>query len=344
MHPRWLLGVVASLAMAGPALASEPADFAKLKQGYARPADIPFPAANPYSDEKYTLGRSLFFDPRLSAAGNISCGTCHNPSFAWGDGLDTGIGHGATKLGRRTPTVLNLAWSESFFWDGRADTLEQQAVGPIQASVEMNQPMGVLVERLEAIPGYRSLFATAFPGEPVGAETIGKAIATFERTIVSAKAPFDRWIEGDETAIGEQAKRGFVLFNTKANCAVCHAGWRLSDDSFHDIGLKGDDIGRGKYMPEVPLMRRAFKTPGLRNIDQRGPYMHDGSVPTLRATIVHYDTGFIARESLSPEMKRLNLTDSEVDELLAFLLTLTSKDAPVPLPVLPTREAQEAKR
>src|SRR5690606_15165863 len=137
-----------------------------------------------------------------------------------------------------TPTILNSAWGASFFWDGRATTLEQQALGPIGAEGEMNQPIDDLPKKLAAIAGYRVLFERAFPGQPITLDSIAQAIATFERSVVSALAPFDRWIEGDERAISDAAKRGFALFNGKANCAVCHSGWNFTDESFHDIGLK----------------------------------------------------------------------------------------------------------
>jgi cytochrome c peroxidase len=309
-----------------------------LKSAYHRPTAIPFPVDNPYGEAKADLGHKLFFDPRVSGAENMSCATCHNPALAWGDGLATGIGAGAHKLGRRSPSILNLAWGEPLMWDGRLPTLEAQAAGPMMAPAEMNQSMGVLETKLAAIPGYRRLFDSVFPGEGVNQQTITKAIATFERTVVSAQAPFDRWIEGDETAIGESPERGFALFNGKAHCAACHSGWRFTDDSFHDIGLAGDDVGRGKIRPNVALMQHAFKTPGLRNIAQRAPYMHDGAVPTLMAVMRHYNDGFIARSSLSPEMHQLHLSEAELTDLVNFMLTLSSEDKSTTVPALPTSE------
>jgi cytochrome c peroxidase len=180
------------------------------------------------------------------------------------------------------------------------------------------------------------MFAAAFGGDgEITAERIAMAIATYERTVVSGAAPFDRWIAGEETAISESAKRGFVLFNGKANCAACHSEWRFTDDSFHDIGLPGSDIGRGKQLPNIVKMQYAFKTPGLRNIDRRGPYMHDGSVPTLEAVIEHYDSGGIQRSSLSDEIFPLGLTERERADLVEFLKALTSEDPPVEYVMLP---------
>jgi len=197
--------------------------------------------------------------------------------LSWGDALPRAIGHGMQTLDCRTPTILNLAWGATFFWDGRADTLEAQALGPIQAAGEMNLDLGTMVKRIAAIEGYRTRFAAAYPGEPIEPATVAKAIATFERGVVSADAPFDRWILGEEDAIGLEARRGFIVFNTKGNCAKCHSGWRFTDDSFHDFGVPGHDLGRGAVLKDIPSVRHAFKTPTLRDVDRRAPYMHDGS-------------------------------------------------------------------
>jgi cytochrome c peroxidase len=164
-------------------------------------------------------------------------------------------------------------------------------------------------------------------------KTIAQAIATYERTIVSGPAPFDRWVAGDETAISESAKHGFELFNGKANCAVCHSGWNFTDNSFRDIGMRDKDIGRGKWVG-IPSMQQAFKTPTLRDVDRRAPYMHDGSLKNLAAVIDHYDRGGTARPSLSDEVRPLGLSGAEKRDLLAFLLTLTGDNPTTRLPVL----------
>ncbi|MBY0333323.1 MAG: c-type cytochrome [Acetobacteraceae bacterium] len=309
-----------------------------LRARYRRPDAIPFPRDNAYSDAKYRLGQVLFFDPRLSGSNTMSCASCHNPALGWEDGLRTARGEQANTLRRSTPTILNIAWAEPLMWDGRKESLEDQALGPVADAGEMNQPVDELVAELSRIPGYRRLFRDAHGADAVTPRGIALALATFQRTIVSNLSPFDRWVAGDASAMGADAVRGFVLFNTRANCAACHAGWRLTDDSFHDIGLASGDIGRGAHMPEVPLMRHAFKTPTLRNIALRGPYMHDGSAMTLREAVLHYDTGFVDRPSLSPEMRRLNLSPRDADDIVAFLRALTSGDDPVPAPALPTEE------
>jgi len=276
----------------------------------------------------------LFFDPRLSGANYISCASCHNPGLSWGDGLPRGIGHGMAVLDRRTPTLLNMAWADLLMWDGRNATLEEQALAPMAAAREMNQDIAKLPGKLAAIDGYPQRFAEVFPGEGITLASIAKALATYERTIVSGEAPFDGWIAGDERAISAPAKRGFVLFNTKANCATCHAGWNFTDNSFRDIGLPDADRGRGKIL-NLPSMQHAFKTPTLRDVDRRGPYMHDGSIATLEAVIDQYDRGGDARRpSLSDEIRPLHLTGQEKADLVAFLHTLTGANPPVHVPTL----------
>ena len=341
---RPLFILLAFLALAVPATVGRPAAApepgAELRASYRRPTAIPFPPDNPYSDAKATLGRALFFDPRVSGAGNIACATCHNPGLGWSDGLPVGIGAGGAKLARHSPSIVDAAWREALAWDGRFDTLEHQAAGPIEAPTEMNQSMAVLARKLAAMPGYRRLFDAAFPEEAIDGTAITRALATFERTVVSGPAPFDRWIAGDDTAIDDAAKRGFALFNGKGHCAACHSGWRFTDDSFHDVGLPGADIGRGKIMLTIPIMQHAFKTPSLRNVAQRAPYMHDGSIATLGAVMRHYVDGFIQRPSLSPEMRRVPLSEQECHDIVSFMLTLSSRDAPVSVPTLPTEESR----
>jgi cytochrome c peroxidase len=333
---RAALAAVLAILTVAPALGQAPADIAALKEKYRRPAEIPFPITNPYTPEKAALGKALYFDPRLSGHQNMNCASCHNPSFGWEVPLKGAIGAQNTMLGRNAPTVLNLAWSKDhYFWDGRAKTLEEQALGPIQADVEMNMALPALVKRLEGIPEYKRWFGIAFPNEGLKAETIAKSIATFERTVVSGFAPFDAWVDGEEAAISESAKRGFVLFNGKARCAECHTGWNFTDNKFHDIGLATKDLGRGKLVPDNPMMKHAFKTPGLRDITQRAPFMHDGTVADLEAMMVHYVSGGIDRPSRSPLMRPVDLKPQEISDVVEFLKTLTGSKQVVSLPVLP---------
>jgi cytochrome c peroxidase len=305
-------------------------------KGFDRVSVAPYPKSNPYSRQKAELGRLLFFDPRLSASEIVSCATCHNPSLSWADGLAKGVGDGMKPLGRRTPTVLNLAWASSLFWDGRAGSLEEQALGPIMSAAEMNTPLDTLVKRIKGIRGYRPYFKKAFPREGISERTIAKAIATFERTLVSGTSPFDRWNRGDDRAISESAKRGFLVFSTKGLCIECHGTWRFTDDSFQDIGLSDADPGRGKLLPQVEAVQHAFKTPTLRNVALRAPYMHDGSIPTLAQVVEHYNKGGAAsRPSVASQIKPLHLSKQEKEDLVSFLRALTGKDAVTQVPRLP---------
>jgi cytochrome c peroxidase len=306
-----------------------------MKAEYRRPPSIPFPKENPYTPEKAALGKKLYFDTRISVTSAQSCASCHSPAYGWGDGLAVGVGHGMEKLGRRSPTIVNAAWGGIFMWDGRLANLEEQALGPIQSPGEMNMPIEKLMERLATIAEYKPLFAAAFPGAGLSPKTLAQAIATYERTVVSEEAPFDVWIEGNEQAISEEAKRGFVLFNTKAQCSSCHEGWNFTNDGFQDIGLPSTDVGRGQFLPDVIKMKHAFKTPGLREIARRGPFMHDGSLATLEQVVEYYDHGGADRPSRSDLVKPLGLTSQEKSELVAFLKTLTSDLDPTTVPVLP---------
>jgi len=307
----------------------------EMKLQYQRPALIPFPKENPYTPEKASLGKTLYFDPRISVTSSQSCASCHSPGFGWGDGLAVGVGHGMAKLNRRSPSIVNAAWGAIFMWDGQAANLEEQALGPIQSAGEMNMPIEQLIARLGSIATYKPVFETAFPGEGMNPGTLAKAIATYERTVVSERAPFDSWVEGDEHAIAEEAKRGFAIFNTKGQCSSCHEGWNFTNDGFHDIGLPGADDGRGKLLPGILKMKHAFKTPGLREITQRSPYMHDGSIATLEAVVAYYDGGGVERPSRSDLIKPLGLTAQDKSDLVAFLRSLTSKLDPTAMPVLP---------
>jgi cytochrome c peroxidase len=303
---------------------------------YLRPAEIPFPKDNPYSDAKLKLGRTLFFDPILSGSEIRSCASCHSPGLSWADGQPRAIGEKQQPLPLRTPTLLNLAWTPKLGWDGHFRDLEGVAMGPITSADNMNLPEPDLIERLSAIPGYLDAFDAAFGEGDITGRKVELALATFERTIVSNEAPFDRWINGNESAIDESAKRGFDLFNGKANCAACHSGWAFTDASFHDIGTaQDDDIGRGRLFPTSVTLRYAFKTPTLRDVARRAPYMHDGSVPTLEDVIDLYDRGGIERPSRAEEIHPLALTMDEKADLIAFLHTLNGTPERVAFPELP---------
>jgi cytochrome c peroxidase len=301
---------------------------------YQPPAAIPFPDSDPYSAAKSDLGRRLFFDPIFSSSRTISCATCHDPALSWGDGRDRAHGENAFVLALRSPTLLDVAWMPRLGWDGKFRDLESVAFAPITMPGNMNLKEEALIARLLAEPNYVGAFAGAFPDGAISRRNIERALATYERSIVSQDAPFDRWVQGDERAINEAAKRGFDLFNAKARCSGCHSGWTFSDGSFHDIGTaQGDDIGRGRFFPTSIKLKYAFKTPTLRDAARRAPYMHDGSVPTLAAVIDLYNKGGIPRPSRSELIGPLGLTDGEKSDLIAFLQTLTSSQPSAPQPI-----------
>lgn len=296
---------------------------------YAQPAAIPHPEADAPSPAKVLLGHDLFFDPILSGARNISCATCHDPALSWGDGRARAVGASHAPMALRSPTLIDVAWTERLGWDGKFRDLESVSFGPITAPDNMNLPEADAIARLRAVPAYVKQYQDAFGTPDIDRRGIEQALASYERTIVSAEAPFDRWMAGDAGAVGAEAKRGFALFNTRAGCSACHSGWAFSDGSFHDIGsAEGDDIGRGRFFPTSVKLRYAFKTPTLRDVAQRGPYMHDGAVPTLAAVIDLYDRGGIARPSRAVEVRPLGLSDDDKRDILAFLATLTAAQRP----------------
>jgi cytochrome c peroxidase len=326
----WLRALLLSVLLL-PAAAADADDRALFR----RPTAIPFPADAPYNREIAVLGKMLFFDPRLSSGQNISCSSCHSPSFGWEGPVPKAIGAANTPLARHAPTVLNAAWISPLFWDGRAATLEEQAAGPITAPDEMNANFDDLKLRLGAVPQYRAWFNRLFPGQGIGRESILTALATYQRTIVSGEAAFDRWVEGDDSAIGPSAKRGFALFTGKGGCSNCHTGWMFTDNGMHDVGLDTSDPGRGGLPGHEVKDEFNFKTPGLRNIALRAPYMHDGSLPSLRRVVRHYAEGGAQGIARTAEINAFQITPQEEDDLIAFLETLTDPSSSVPAPILP---------
>lgn len=325
-------GEAASAARA-PAARSLPAsdDLIRLKAAFRRPATVPFPADNPYSEKKRALGEKLFHDTRLSIDMSRSCASCHDRTKGFADGRAQGQGVPGRPLKRHTPTLWNLAWAGPVFWDGRARSLEEQASGPIESPDEMAQPMASVVARLSGDAAMRTAFAEAFPRAPkVDADNLAKAIATFERTLISPDTRFDRWVAGDERALNDREIVGFRLFNGKAGCARCHSGFAFTDYAFHDIGLPGDDRGRGAVL-RLPAAEHAFKTPSLREIGRSAPYMHDGTLATLPDVLRHYQSGIVERATLSKDLsRRQELSDAERADIITFLGTLTSEQDPLP--------------
>ena len=283
--------------------------------------DIEYPDEEMHTKAEIELGKQLFYDRRLSKNKDMSCATCHNLNTGTGDALKTAIGDDGKILGRNTPHIYNLAWNTVFFWDGRASSLEEQALGPIQAAGEMNMDLKGVVSRLKKVNGYVSQFKKVY-NTNVTSEGIGKAIAAFERTIVSDNSAYDKYVAGDKAAMTPAEIRGLKLFVGKAKCASCHSGYNFTDESFHNIGLNSKDKGRYAVVKGVK-MQGAFKTPGLRNVLLTAPYMHNGSLATLEEVVEHYNTGGKKTKNLSTLMFKLNLNKREIADLVAFLGALT---------------------
>jgi cytochrome c peroxidase len=335
VRPRVVLAVLpfAAVLVAGGAAPHAAADdgLAAWRAAFARPSAIPAPPGNPVTPGKVELGRALFEDTRLSGDGTMACVTCHDPALSFSDGVARRPGHDGEPLPRRTPSLWNLAWGLTFFWDGRAPNLEAQASGPIENLREMGGDLAKAAARLAADPAMAARFAAAFPEDPrVSEANIRAALASFERTLVSPKTRFDAWVEGDGAALDPEERLGFALFVGKAGCVNCHKGWRFTDEAFHDIGLPGPDLGRAEAL-KLPAADHAFKTPSLRERVWTAPYMHDGSLATLEAVVAHYAGRVVPRPTLSADLKRpLDLSPEERGQLVAFLATLSSDDPPRP--------------
>jgi len=292
-----------------------------------------YPETNPYNPAKAELGRKLFFDPRLTGNPAQACATCHNPGLGWADGLPRTMGS-SRALGRHTPSLLNLAHARAFFWDGRARTLEEAIRQHILTPVTGEATSAEAVEhRLRSLSGYRQAFREAFAAPGVSFDRIVRALATFVRGLVSGPSPFDRWLDGDESALNEEAREGFALFTGKADCVRCHAGPSFTDSRFHNVGVNSVDPGHFEVSGR-PEDRNAFRTPGLRNVADTPPYMHNGSLNTLDAVIEFFNRG---GDRLGPgnELKALGLNEREKQALRAFLESLSGEARETAVPALP---------
>jgi len=322
------------------------------------------PPDNPQTPEKIALGQKLFFDGRLSADGTVACGTCHDPDRAFTDGRPVSIGiHGRVGQ-RNAPTILNALFNKTQFWDGRVKTLEEQAALPIVNTVEMGQPsLDAAVARIAAIGEYRRAFRSVFGRPPNGPDLL-RAIASYERTQLAFDSPFDHYISGDKSAIDASATRGWIVFNTRGRCNKCHAltddkrdTSNFTDNDFHNIGIgiirhnvaalarqaeqlvnSGDSaaIDNAAVQTEMSALGRfliskkeadiaAFKTPNLRNVLVTGPYFHDGSQETLWDVVDHYNKGDGLHDPyLDEDIQPLALKETDIDDVVAFLASLTS--------------------
>lgn len=296
------------------------------------PAGLPpveCPEDNPMNADRVALGKQLFFDRRLSSDKTVSCADCHDPKKGYSNGEQFATGVGGQKGGRSAPTIVNSAYQQFQFWDGRAGTLEEQALGPIENPIEMNLPLADLVKRLKGITGYRERFQEVF-GREINTKDIAMALASYERTILSGDAPYDRYQAGDKTALSESAARGLKLFFGKAHCSACHPGPNFTDNAFHNIGVgmdkKDPDVGRFA-ISKLGGDRGSFKTPTLREIARTAPYMHDGSQKTLEDVVDHYNKGGVANDQLDEEIYELHLTPQEKADLVQFLKEGLSSDS-----------------
>lgn len=285
-------------------------------------SDIEFPEDEAPTPAEVHLGKLLFFEKKLSANGTTSCASCHKPEQGFGDGLKLSTGSEGNKLTRHTPHLYNLAWSSILFWDGRANTLEQQALMPISNPEEMNLSEEKMLSRIIAMPEYQEQFERIYHEKNIEASLVSRALSAFMRSIISNNSLFDRYLAGDKQALSVEALNGLKLFEGKAKCSECHDGPNLTDDSFHSLGIALSDKGRGNIIKE-PSMYYRFKTPGLRNVELTAPYMHDGSLPDLEAVLKFYNDGGGLGPNKDKLMKPLNLKKHEIKDLIAFLSALT---------------------
>ncbi|MEQ1793336.1 MAG: cytochrome c peroxidase [Nitrospira sp.] len=302
------------------------------------PASIPTPAGNLNYTAKIDLGKQLYFDGRLSKNGAISCAFCHNPGTGFADPRQTSIGIGGGVGGRQSPTVYNTAFNHLQFWDGRARSLEEQAIGPIHNPIEMGETHENVVHKLRKVKGYQQQFRAVF-GADVNLQDLANAIAAYERTVISTNSAFDKYVLGDPNAMGDAAVRGLGLFKGKARCILCHNGANFTDNQFHNLGVPQvgplkEDLGR-YAVTRADKDRGAFKTPTLRSITETAPYMHDGAFNTLEEVVGFLNEGGGANQNLSALIKPLNLTPEEKTDLVAFLNALTGESIKFQMPKLP---------
>ncbi len=340
-----------------PSLWPEPTiDVSVREQGFQDIGTLPemnFPADNPYSEAKKKLGKLLFFDPRLSKSGQIACASCHNPELAWTDNITRSFGSMRRTGPRNAMTIINSGYAHELFWDGRAKDLEHQAHFPIPDSLEMDSNLEIAVSNIQNVDGYAPLFEAAFDSPTVTMDRITKAIATFERTITSRRSKFDRFINGEKDLFTDRELRGMHIFRTKAQCLNCHNTPYFSDNKYHNdgqhlYGTPDEDLGR-YYMTNDLVDLGKFRTPTLREVTRTGPWFHHGHFPNLNDVLTFYNLGNpapiqkkytgVARDSLipqpSPLLKPLKLNQEEIQAVIAFLETLSTRPTRVNLKDMP---------
>lgn len=283
------------------------------------------------STEEISLGKKLFFDKRLSVDKTVSCGSCHDPKQGWADGLKVAKGVAGKKGPRNSPTVVNVVYFPTLFWDGRAKSLEEQIRGPIESPIEMGHSLPKLAEQLASVPDYKTEFQKAY-ARKVEPELIVKAIAAFVRSLRAGNAPFDRYRAGDQQALSPSARRGHRVFFFRSNCSTCHRAPLFTDHEFHNlgVGVEAEEPDLGRYaVSELDVDRSAFKTPSLRDVHRTAPYMHDGRFKTLEEVVDFYAEGGKMNPQLDPLMNVIPLSDQEKKDLVRFLREgLASQDYP----------------
>jgi cytochrome c peroxidase len=305
------------------------------------------PPANPQSSLKILLGKQLYFDTRLSRDNTISCATCHNPAMGWSDAGPTSTGINGQKGGRRSPPVSNAAYSPLQFWDGRAPSLEEQAKGPVQNPIEMGNTHEVMIQSVGNIQGYVEEFKQVYGTSVITIDMVADAIAAFERTVVTTDSPFDRYARGEKNALSKIEKDGLEIFTGKGHCTACHWGPYFSDGRFHNLGVREYDPAKpdqGRFdVTKNPADKGAFKTPTIRDVALRAPYMHSGTEKTLEEVVDLYDKGGrINHPNLDPLIVPLGLSNYEKMALVAFMkISMTSTNPevanvkPIPASELP---------
>ncbi|NGZ02136.1 MAG: cytochrome-c peroxidase [Nitrospira sp. WS238] len=319
----FILGTAAAI----PAGAGEPVQLPTI-QGLEDPNTF-VPEDNPLTKEKVELGRLLFFDKRLSKNDTIACASCHMAKKGFTDGMPVSTGIKGLKGGRSAPVSFNRVYSKAQFWDGRAATLEDQSIGPFINPVEHGfANHDEMVAKMKKIPGYRKLFKDVF-GREIEIGDVGRAIASFQRTVLSGNSAVDKFdIGGDETALSDSAKRGLELFRGKARCTRCHSGFNFTDEKFHNIGIGWDTntVDLGRYLETKNAEDiGAFKTPTLREIARTAPYMHDGRFKTLEEVVTFYNQGGVKNPHLDNTIIPLELTDQEKQDVVAMLKSLNGE-------------------
>jgi len=309
------------------------------------------PGDTPALADRVELGKQLFFDPRLSGSGQIACASCHDPQLGWGDGRRTAIGHDRQTGPRNSQSLLNIGYFEPLFWDGRAETLEEQALQPVVDPLEMHNTLTEAEATLNAIPGYRQAFREVFGVEAIERRQIAQALAAFQRTVVSRQSRFDRFLEGEQDALTDQELAGLHLFRTKARCLNCHNGPEFSDRKFHNLGLHFfgrslEDLGRYEITGR-PEDVGAFRTPGLRDVMFTGPWMHNGLFQEMDSILRMYNAGMPRPKpraehrdnplfpTTSPLLKPLRLKPEELTALKAFLGSISTRPRLIQPPTLP---------